>query len=348
MKRNIYAALLTFVVLFASSAAVMTGAQTNRRRAGAQRTPATAAATTQDVVPLPASDAVVFVDLKRLLSDAIPRALASDPAKLAEVNADLEQFKTRTGIDPRAFDRLAVGARLVTLPDGKLKIDNAVAVAHGTFDAAALVAAGRIAANGQYTEQKHGGKSVYVFRPQDRIKLFGLLSVRASELALTVLDATTLAIGEPAAVRAAIDAQAGRGRVSAEMVTLARQNPNAIVGFGGLVPASATKGLDLGNEEISRSVASIRQFYGSLGTTASGFDLLTVLRTTGARDAQSLSDTLTALKQFAPLLLARLPGERGRIAQKAVDSLRVTAQGTEVQLRLEVAQTDIAALVNAF
>lgn len=346
MKRNIYAALLTFAVLLAPLTAA-THAQTNRRRAATQRTPVAQAAT-QDIVPLPASDAVVFVDLKRLISEAIPRALAGDAAKLAEVNADIEQFRTRTGIDARAFDRLAVGARLVTLPDGKLKIDNAVAVAHGTFDAGALVAAGRVASNGQYTEQKYGGKSVYVFRPQDRIKLFGLLSVRASELALTVLDANTIAVGEPEAVRAAINAQAGRGRVSAEMVTLARQNPNAIIGFGGLVPASATKGLDLGNAEISRSVASIRQFYGSLGTTADGFDLLTVLRTLNARDAQSLSDTLTALKQFAPLLLARLPGERGRVAQKAIDSLRVTAQGSEVQLRLDVPQTDIAALVNAF
>jgi len=347
MKRNIYAALLTFAVLLASLAATATRAQTNRRPAGAQRTPAVQAAA-QDVVPLPASDAVVFVDLRRLLSDAIPRALASDPAKLAEVNADIEQFKTRTGIDPRAFDRLAVGARLASLPDGKLKIDHAVAIAHGTFDPGALVAAGRLAANGQYTEQKFGGKSIYVFRPQDRIKLFGLLSVRASELALTVLDANTLAIGEPEAVRAAINAQAGRGRVSAEMVTLARQNPNAIIGFGGRVPAAATKDLDLGNAEISRSVASIRQFYGSLGTTPDGFDLLTVLRTLSARDAQSLGDTITALKQFAPLLLARLPGERGRVAQKAIDSLRVTAQGPEVQLRLAVPQTDIAALVNAF
>jgi hypothetical protein len=345
MRRNFYRSFLALAVALAF-ASVAGNAQTRGRgrRAGGQAP----AATGQKVVPLPASDAVAFVDLNRLLTDAIPRALAGDTAKLAEVNADIEQFKARTGIDARAFDRLAIGARFVGLPGGKMKLSNTVAIAHGTFNADTLIAAGRLAAQGRYTEQKFGGKSIYIFSLQDRIKLFGLLSLRVSELALTVLDDTTIAVGEPDGVRAAISASAGRGRVSAEMVTLAHQNPNAIVGFGGRIPASVTKDLDLGNAEISRSVASIRQFYGSLGSTATGFDMLTVLRTLNARDAKGLSDTVAALKQFAPLFLSRLPGERGKIAQKAVDSLQVTAQGSEVQMRLEVPQSDIAALVQAF
>lgn len=344
MRRNFYAPYLALAIALIVFSAIGRAQTRGAARASNHSAPASA----PNIVPLPASDAVVFVDLRRLLTNAVPRALAGDASKLAEVNADIEQFKARTGIDARAFDRLAIGARFARLADGKMKIDETVAIAHGTFNAAALAAAGRIAAKGRYTEQKFGGKSVYVFNIQDRIKLFGLLKMHVGELAMTVLDDSTIAVGEPGAVRATINASAGRGRVSAEMVTLARQNPNAIIGFGGHIPAAVTKDLDLGNDEISRSVASIRQFYGSLGETAAGYDLLTVLRTLNAQDAKGLGNTLTALKQFAPLFLSRLSGDRGKVAQRAIDSLRVTAQGSEVQLRLEVPQTDIAALVNTF
>ena len=55
---------------------------------------------------LPESDAVAQVSVKRLLNDVMPRLLAGNPAKLAQANADIEQFKTRTGIEPRAFDEM--------------------------------------------------------------------------------------------------------------------------------------------------------------------------------------------------------------------------------------------------
>ena len=131
------------------------------------------------------------------------------------------------------------------------------------------------------------------------------------------------------------------------MVTLAHRNPNAIIGFGGNLPASL-RNIDLGNPEITRSIASIRQFYGSLGTTAVGFDMLTVLRTGNANDARNLSDTIAAVKQLAPLLLSQLSGDKGKLAQNAVNSLQVTTQENEVQLRLELAQADLATLIRVF
>jgi hypothetical protein len=56
---------------------------------------------------LPESDAVAQIRVRRLLNDVMPRLLAGNPAKLAQANADIDQFKTRTGVDPRAFDQIA-------------------------------------------------------------------------------------------------------------------------------------------------------------------------------------------------------------------------------------------------
>jgi len=363
MKRNYYAPALMALV---AAANLLIPAPANGQQAGGRATdatvkakgPAVSGAAVKTVVKtvaddgtlsLPASDAVALIDMRRLLTEAVPRALVNDAARAAEVNADIEQFKTRTGIDARAFDRVAVGAQLTNPSANVTKIDNVVAIAHGTFDQAALVASGKLAAKGKHQEATYGGKTVHIFNINDRVKLFGLMpSIKVNDLALSVLDANTVAVGDPAGVRAAIDARDGRGRVSGELVALARRNVNAVIGFGGVVPPSLTKNLDLGSESIAQSIASIKQFYGSVGTSADGFDMLTVLRTGSAGDAKTLSDTLTSLKQLAPLFLAQFSGQRGKLAQSAVNSLKVTTEGSEVQLRLALAQSDIAQAVRVF
>ena len=46
---------------------------------------------------LPASDAVALIKVRRVLGEAVPK-LADTSAKLAEVNRQIDDFKTRTGL----------------------------------------------------------------------------------------------------------------------------------------------------------------------------------------------------------------------------------------------------------
>ena len=331
------------------------GAQQQPRKTPVKTQTAVAATTTTNAATsegllLPASDGATFVDVRRLLTEAIPRSMADNPAKLAEFNADLEQFKTRTGLDARSFERIAVGARITNPSATVTKIDHTVVVARGTFNASTLAAAGRLAAKGRYREEMHRGKTIYVFSLQDQIKLFGLLRMRVSDLAMSVLDDQTLAFGKPDAVRATIDSSVNRSvaTTNADLIALAQRNPTAIVGFGGNVPPAATRNLDFGNAEIERNIAAVRQFYGSVGMSADGFDMLTVLRADNASDAKNLGDTLLAIKQLAPLFAGQLTGQRGRLAKNAIDNLKIAAAGTEVQISLAVAQADITTLVQGF
>jgi hypothetical protein len=334
MKRIIYVLALTAVFVWP---------------VGAQTTRASAARTTQTgsnvLTALPASDAVLSVDVQRLYRDALPRVYASDAAKLAEINADIEQFKTRTGLDPRSFERLAVGVHFNELAGGGVKLEP-VAIARGSFNAAALVAAGRIAAQGKYTEQKYQGKTIYLFTLDNQVKF---LNLRWAELAVVVLDGNTLAFGQPERVRAAVDANGGRAaRVANDVVALATRDPNAIIGMGGNVPAALTRQLDFLSPEISRSVASIRQFYGTVGTSTSGFEMLTVLRTGSAADARNLSETVDGLKMLAPLGIARMRGDKAKLVQQLVDTTKVTTQGSDVLIRLDLADANVATLVRVF
>jgi hypothetical protein len=297
-------------------------------------------------LPLPTADAVLTVDVRALLTEVLPRALASDKARLAQVNADVDEFKARTGIDAREFDSLLVGARIVPLPSGATKIDRVTVLAVGRFRAEALVAAARTAAKGGLTEQTHGGKKVYVAAVNDQVKLFGLARVRLKELAFAVLGPNLLALGEPEDVRAAIDAQAGRGRADVSLLNFPK-GPNDFIGFAGNVPAGVLTNVDTGiSANVDRAVASIRGFYGGVGSTPAGLQMMTTLRTGTAGDAKQLFDVANALKQMAPSLIM-LAGEKWAFAGRLAESMKVTTKGNEVQLRLEVPQADISTVLKS-
>jgi hypothetical protein len=333
-----YASILT-LALGLSATGAAADVQTRGRGNGATPTPAASR-----LVPLPASDLVLAVDLRRVFDEAVPRVFAGDPARAAQVAADLEQFKTRTGIDPRAFDTLTVGARLVTTPSQAAKIDNPVAVVTGRFDLNTLVAAARTAAGGRLTEQTHGGKRLYVLGINDELKLFGLLRMRVRELAFVALDASTLAVGEPASVRAAVDAAGGRGSVDAALLNRARLGGDALIAFAGNISPDTFAGVDVGLPNVNRSIAAIRGFHGQVGMTAAGYQVTTALRTQTAADARQLGDTLLALKSIAPGFIS-VAGERAKFAERVVENMKITTQGTEAQLRFELSPDDLTALL---
>lgn len=296
---------------------------------------------------LPASDVAMFVDVRKILNDALPRALAEDKPRLAQINTEIDSFKTRYGIDARQFDSVAVGMNFVKRSETVITTD-IVSLARGSFNAPAMIAAARIALKGKYLEQKYGGLTIYTFNLNERIKLLGLFNMRVSDVNVVALDANTLAMGDLSSVKAAIDASSGKGRITAEMVQLATRNPNALLGFASNVPPYVAQGTGIDNEEISKSIASIRQAYGSIGTTATGFDMLMIARTEKPEQAQSLSDSFAALRQFSGFIVAQLPADKRKTAESVIDSLKVTTAGSDLQIRLEVAQTDIATLVRIF
>ena len=109
---------------------------------------------------LPPSDGVAFIKVRRVLDEAIPKLLADNPSQVAEINNELAEFKTKTGIDPRSFEEAALSFQF-SYPSPAVTKVRTVALARGTFNSGALVAAGRVAANGKYVEHRHQGKTIY-------------------------------------------------------------------------------------------------------------------------------------------------------------------------------------------
>jgi hypothetical protein len=328
-----YVALIALIL-----GAINVNAQTRPSRTTAQPAPPSLMAS------LPESDAVAQVKVRRLLSDVVPQVLASNPAKLAEVNADIDRFKTRTGLDPRMFEQLALGVKYSYPAEGVTKLST-VALATGTFSSGAMVAAGRIAANGKYREEKYQDKSIYIFTIDENIRLLGLFDFSVREIAAAPLDANTLALGDPISIKTVIDVNRGRKRGNAELIALASRDPNAVIGFGSNISPTLLKNLDIGNVSIAADLSTVRQVYGSVGTTPKDIDVFLGARTVNADAARNLSDTIEGLKQLGGFFIGRMTGAKGVLAKSALTNLKVATQANELQIRTAVAQADIGPLV---
>lgn len=292
---------------------------------------------------VPASNALALVDLRRLLTQTLPHVFAQDTAKLAEANAEIEKFKARTGIDPRSFDRVVIGGRYV-YPSANITKLQTVAIAHGAFEAKALVAAARVAANGKYREEKYQGATIGIVDISDRLKLFGLWSMKIHELAVCALDTNTLAIGDLTSVRASIDA-GKNGRANAELVTLATRDPDAVIGFGAEIPAALLSNLNVGNDTVAKDAKSIRQVYGSLGSVENDVSLMLVARTDTTDAAKDLGETVQGLKQLGGIVVTRMQPPRKALAQTALDNLKITTRGNEVEIRTRVDAASLALMI---
>lgn len=293
---------------------------------------------------LPPSDAVALVKVKRVFDEVVPKLLAGNPTKLAEVNSRIEQFKTRTGLDPRSFDELALGLRYTYPAPGVTKVET-IGIARGSFNAEAMKAAGKAAATGSYREEKHQGKVIHVFSVNEQVRLLGLVDLRIKELAVSPLDANTLAVGDLARVRATIGVRRGTNRGNAELIALATNDANAIASFGGNITPVLIQNLRIGNDAIATDLATVRQVYGSVGMNDKDLELLLAARTVNPDSARSLSETLESLRQFGGILVTQMQSTKGALARSALGNLKITRQGNEIQIRTAVAQTDVAPLI---
>jgi hypothetical protein len=308
--------------------------------------PEAAASRASLLAALPASDAVAFVDVRRILTEALPFVMAGDPKRLAGVNAQLDKFKAQTGLDPRSFENAALSLRV--RPNAGGFDVNPLALVRGSFKAGALIAAGRFAAEGKYKQEEYKGKQIYLFDIGQTLKGLPLLDKLGKNLAVTELNDQTLMLGDMATLKQALDSNDDAPRAGNELIALATRNPNAMIGLAGNVPAGAlaqTFDLDTQNDEIGKTVNAIRQIAANVSLQESGAELALAARTEKEGDAKNLSDTINALKQFAGFALGNLKPDQQKLAANALETLNVASSGNEAQISLKVKREDFPALL---
>jgi hypothetical protein len=92
MKLKIVSAVSLFLLVLNSVAFAGSGSKPKRTKARQ---------TNRLVAQLPYSDAIVVIDIRRFLDDALPKVLASKPGILNKITAELDKVQTRLGVDLR-------------------------------------------------------------------------------------------------------------------------------------------------------------------------------------------------------------------------------------------------------
>ncbi|HRI04437.1 MAG TPA: hypothetical protein PLL77_11905 [Pyrinomonadaceae bacterium] len=310
--------------------------------------------TSRLVTLLPASDGVAVFDAKRFLDDALPRVLSANQPMLGEIMAKINEMENRTGIDLRKFDQVAVGVAFKQISAKETDYEP-ILIAGGDINAGALVAVAKLASKGTYREEKIGERTVYVFALKDVVqkstkpttsKVGGMiddaLKGLSKEIAVTSIDANTLAIGTLPRVRETLE---GKTHASADLTSLLSQKETAVMSFATRIPGGMSALLPLDNDEIGNNINSIQVMAGSLDVAASGTNLQVMARTAKADQAQSLKEMLDGLKMLGGAILGGSKRSDQQVYSRMIKNAKIASRANEVTLDLLVPQADIDILV---
>ncbi len=309
---------------------------------------------------LPASDGAVIVNMKRVLSEALPQVLSSNQTMLNKVLGEFDKIKNETGLDLRQFEQIAVGVSSKK-GSGKQVSFEPVVLARGTFKADALLALSKIAAKGKYREEKIGGRTAYIFSAKQVVaeaksktanqrvslpdtaidKVFSGLT---GEIAAAAYDENTLAIGSTSRVREALDTKT---RIAADVLDLVNLKPNALMSFALKVPNGLSQFVDMDNDEIGKNLNAIRQIYGAVDVGGGNVSVSVAAKTLEAAQAKSLQETLEGLQMIGKAFLGGSKGADKKVYGRMIDGAIIKQVGNEVTLDLTVAQSDIDILLSA-
>lgn len=345
MKKSFIALLIAFAITIGTVGFAI--AENSNEKSSAQLS--------QLAARLPKSDGIAVMDMRRLMNDAVPQILSGRMQLLGDINQKIEEIKSRTGIDLRQFEQLAVGFNFSRNEASKIGVEPFV-LARGAMNTNSLLAVAKVAAKGKYREENLSGKTIYVFAakeifqdnkpvaktPEDEADYAKMLAQIPAEIAVTNLDDNTLAFGSRARVAEAIGASS---RVAPELLALVNRKPLAVVSFAANAPEGLAQILKLDNDEIAKNLDSIQQVYGSTELIGQNSLIDLTARTDSPQQAQNLEDMLAGLQMLGKGLLGGTSGANKQIYIRLVDNAKISRQTNEVTLNVQVANSDLSALL---
>jgi hypothetical protein len=335
------------------------------------------AAAREALAGLPESQGVLFVNARRITSDALPRVV---PA--AKLRATFDDVKKQTTIDLREIDFVVVGVRFAG-DAAQLSTPDFGVVVRGGFNADAMLSFFRMGSQGKFREERRGAKTITIFKldfdgegkrnatadaaasdappPASPAPTPDPLAL-PSEIAVVSLDPDSILVGTTAYVTSAVDARAdGGARIKTDLVDLALRDADALVSLAATLPASLSKYLDADkgaansfvSEEMKRLLDSVRHVQASLNMTPLRFGVQTVLRADTPEDARAISGWAAVGVNLLEQEMAKK--SRGRKARQTADDRRVrdllrsltnVASDRDVTLGVGVTQSFVAGLVS--
>jgi hypothetical protein len=304
---------------------------------------------------LPASEIAMTLDAKRLMDEGLPQILSSNQPMLAQIFANIDRLREKTGIDLRHFHQVAVGVS-AKRNEAKSYVFEPIILARGKFSAAAVIAAAKAEAGNAYREEKMGDRTVFVFSAEKLVAdaksqtgktaiseiLDTVLDGLSREMALAALDGETVAVGSLPQMRSMLEAKT---RLAPEIAAAVARRAGAIASLAGDVPEGMSGFIDLDNDLLGKNLNSIRKLAASMDVSDGATLIWLSARTVDAAQARELKLTLEDLLALGKILLSSTKGADKQVYTRMVENAKVVQTGTEVSLDLRVPQADIDVLI---
>ena len=306
---------------------------------------------------LPESDGVVVVDVKRLFDQALPQILSANEPMLLKVNTEVEKIRSKTGLDLRKFDRVAIGFKTVQMEGGKIDFQPLL-LARGNADPKSVADSADLASGGTVRTETIAGRTVHIFSAKHIIdknkpvgksggsllekmmdKVAGGLS---EEAAITAYDENTVALGTVDRVRALLG---DSPRIGSELMGLLNQKPNAMANFGFVLPEGMSTFFELEDDDLGQGLDAVRQMNGSLDVVPGKTILSIGARTADQTQAENLEVMLQGFQGVFSMILKKQKGADKQVYGRMLENLAVGRKADLVTIDLEIAQKDLDVIV---
>lgn len=340
MNRN-FPTILVSILLLILTSAIATAQHPSSIATNVSVSTETRALLSQEVLAtlatLPEADTLVFINPKRIINEVVPRLMPEkDQANLRKGFGEMKQF---AGVDPTQLDFVVIAVRF-RKPTADLMFapPEFMAVTGGDFSSEGLVALARAASQGKLRDEKYGEKtlSLMTIDPIAKESEKNPFLKSFSEVGVVPLSGNLLAVGSPGYLRAAVDAAAGKGRITVENLNSLLRDPSVLASAAGSPWDSFAKSLGLfgteANARAPKCESNLGDFYVALTMDATNF----MLR--GAMGADN-PDTAKILNNLANGFLRHATSYApDKTRQNVMSSLKLTATDNEVVLNADIPQ----------
>ncbi len=309
----------------------------------------------------PDSQAVLYVNVKRLVGEAMPRVLPA--AEYQKLLAEPQ----KVGFDVRSVDYAVAGVRFNNA-EAMGGMPEFVLLLKGTFNADSLLTLARVAMGTQKElqsrQETHGGLTVEIINIEKMMSGEPKAGEEKKpspypEIAVVALDSNTLVAGVPAYVRATIDSVGGgQGNLRASLVELGARDSQALWSLSAeLPPGLAEYAKKFGmpaNAEMENMIGWFKQIGLSNGMDDLNFTMRAAVGTDSAEHASALSGIvqmgIKAAQSAAEADIAKKKAKpaESRQAQLALNALRSFTNQTEgntLLLGISVPQSTVSEVV---
>jgi hypothetical protein len=298
---------------------------------------------------LPEGNMLATVDVGTLLNQTIPATLQNSPEQKAKFDAELKTWQEQYGIDPNQIKLMAISGNITSSAD----TGDVAAIMTGSFDTEKLKAALRKdpKTGAEARTEDYNGTTIYIRQAADKEQAGAVAgqagaTAASKEVAIAVMDASSVVAGTPAGVRKAIDARASKGANATSNATLfntfKETKQTGLVRFA-LAPPPTQPAPNA--DPTTQALANARYVFGALDAT-SGLAFDVTMRADNADSAKPIYDQLSqGIEQVKPMV-ANNPQLQG--VKTILDSTTVAQADKDVKVAITLTPIQLLMLYQQF